>query len=120
VSRGTAIIMIIMYLFYLYFQLRSHTHLFQEDVGEENDSEAGDPQDAAQKESQKSGEILGPTGAVVCLVLTTIFVGLSAEFLVNSIEDVVEQTGMTTTFIGIIILPIISNAAEHVTAVIVS
>ena len=124
VSRGTSIILIVLYGFYLYFQVVSHKDLFQDDIGgdddDDDDSEFEDPRGAAQKESHKGGEILGPTGAFVCMVAAIICVGFCAEFLVDSIESVVEETGMTTTFIGIVLLPIVSNAAEHVTAVIVS
>ncbi|USW54615.1 Putative calcium/proton exchanger, sodium/calcium exchanger membrane region [Septoria linicola] len=123
VSRGTAIILMVLYGFYLYFQLHSHKDLFQDDVGGDDDDDSefeGDPQGAAHKESHQGGEILGPTGAFTCMVLSIICVGFCSEFLVNSIESVVEETGMTTTFIGLVLLPIVSNAAEHVTAVVVS
>ncbi|CAK1363595.1 unnamed protein product [Cercospora beticola] len=123
VSRGAAMILIVLYFFYLYFQLFSHKDLFREDAGNDDSDGSdfeGDPHGAAQKESHQGGEILGPTGAFTCMIASIVCVGFCAEFLVNSIESVVEETGMTTTFIGIVLLPIVSNAAEHVTAVIVS
>lgn len=127
VSRGTAIILIVLYGFYLYFQLKTHAGLFRDDIGEEDEEhfseEQPDPEaiaPAPKTSGREDGDTLGPVGAVVCLVLTTICVGICAEFLVNSIEDIVETTPLTKTFIGLILLPVVSNAAEHVTAVIVS
>ncbi|KXS98881.1 hypothetical protein AC578_10858 [Pseudocercospora eumusae] len=123
VSRGTAIVLIVLYIFYLYFQLFSHSDLFNDDTDEKKDDNAASQHQEAETNNQhesKGGEILGPVGAVTCMVLTVIAVGFCAEFLVDSVDSIVEQTNMTKTFIGIILIPIISNAAEHVTAVIVS
>jgi len=50
----------------------------------------------------------------------TILVAFCADFLVGSIDSIVEKTGMSKTFIGIILIPIVGNAAEHVTAVVVA
>lgn len=54
------------------------------------------------------------------MLAITVVVAISAEFLVSAIESVVEQWHISETFIGLIILPIVGNAAEHVTAVTVS
>jgi Ca2+:H+ antiporter len=50
----------------------------------------------------------------------TVLVSLCADYLVSSIDSIVEETGMSKTFIGLILLPIVGNAAEHVTAVMVA
>ena len=42
----------------------------------------------------------------------TIIVAFSAEYLVDSIEGIVESSGLSKTFIGLILLPVIGNAAE--------
>jgi Ca2+:H+ antiporter len=47
-------------------------------------------------------------------------VAICAEFLVDSIDYLVQTTGVSQAFIGLIILPIVGNAAEHVTAVTVA
>ncbi|KAK4493734.1 hypothetical protein PRZ48_014919 [Zasmidium cellare] len=125
VSRGTAIILIVLYILYLVFQLRTHSGLFRDDgpepEGEDYDNENLDPVHAQSKHHNEEIETtLGPIGALACLVVTTVFVGVCAEFLVDSINEIVETTSMSKTFIGLILLPIVSNAAEHVTAVIVS
>ncbi|KAI0804364.1 Sodium/calcium exchanger protein-domain-containing protein [Xylaria sp. FL0064] len=58
--------------------------------------------------------------AVVLLLITTALVATCAEFLVDSIEAVVATSSLKEIFIGLIILPIVGNAAEHVTAVTVA
>jgi Ca2+:H+ antiporter len=47
-------------------------------------------------------------------------VAVCAEFLVDAIQDVCKQWGVSQTFVGLILLPIVGNAAEHVTAVTVA
>lgn len=105
-SRGTAIILLVIYVAYLYFQLKSHADLF-------DDSEA---QEAAEEEAQ----LLGPWAAGVVLVIVTLLVAICAEYLVDSIDAIVEEAHISKTFIGLILIPIVGNAAEHVTAVIVA
>lgn len=107
-SRGTAIIMLFLYCLYLYFQLKTHAHLF--------DAEAQDGEEGEDKEP----EILGPIPATVALVLITVLVAVCAEYLVDSIDSIVASSGISKTFIGLILLPIVGNAAEHVTAVVVA
>lgn len=58
--------------------------------------------------------------AIVLLLVTTALVAVCAEFLVDSIDYLVSTTGVSEAFIGLIILPIVGNAAEHVTAVTVA
>jgi Ca2+:H+ antiporter len=105
-SRGTAIIMLILYCLYLVFQLKTHTKLF--------DAEAQDG------EGDEEEHILGPVSATICLILVTVLVAACAEYLVDSIDSIVASSGISKTFIGLILLPIVGNAAEHVTAVVVA
>jgi Ca2+:H+ antiporter len=111
-SHGTAIIMLILYIMYLFFQLKSHADLFAErpaDDGEEGgECEEEEPQ------------ILTPWAAGAALILITMVVAVCAEYLVDSIDSIVETAHISKTFIGLILLPIVGNAAEHVTAVVVS
>ncbi|OAL06308.1 calcium/proton exchanger [Phaeosphaeriaceae sp. SRC1lsM3a] len=107
-SHGTAIILLILYVLYLYFQLYSHHNLFA-DV----ENQGGD-------DDQEEGQILSPTAAGVALVVVTVMVAICAEFLVDSIDSIVESAHISKTFVGLILIPIVGNAAEHVTAVIVA
>ncbi|POR34481.1 Vacuolar calcium ion transporter, partial [Tolypocladium paradoxum] len=65
-------------------------------------------------------EHLTRTASIILLLLTTGLVAACAEFLVGSIEDVVKTSSIGEIFIGLIILPIVGNAAEHVTAITVA
>lgn len=61
------------------------------------------------------------TSAVLLLLGSTALVALCAEFMVDAIDGVVSgESGISEAFIGLILLPIVGNAAEHVTAVTVA
>ncbi|KAH7389207.1 Sodium/calcium exchanger protein-domain-containing protein [Cadophora sp. MPI-SDFR-AT-0126] len=76
---------------------------------------------AANKSEEQDDENISRTTAVMLLLISTGLVALCAEFMVDSINAVVEgNSGISEAFIGLIILPIVGNAAEHVTAVTVS
>jgi Ca2+:H+ antiporter len=106
-SHGTAIILLILYVLYLFFQLKSHANLFDEEQQEEGGGE-------------EEEHVLTPWAAGVALVLVTVLVAVCAEYLVDSIDAIVETAHISKTFIGLILLPIVGNAAEHVTAVVVA
>ena len=65
-------------------------------------------------------ENISRTTAVVLLLISTGLVALCANFMVDSIDSVTSTTALGATFVGLIILPIVGNAAEHVTAVTVA
>jgi Ca2+:H+ antiporter len=106
-SRGTAIILLLLYILYLFFQLKSHSELF-------------DDENAQLNEVEEENRVLDPIPAAVALLLVTVLVAICADYLVGSIDAVVESTNLSRTFIGLILLPIVGNAAEHVTACIVA
>ncbi|GAD92762.1 hypothetical protein ATEG_03784 [Paecilomyces variotii No. 5] len=112
-SHGTAIILLIIYVMYLYFQLKSHSDLFEEANNEESDLEN-------QEEGEGEEHILSPFAAGIALIIVTVLVAVCADYLVGSIDSIVEKTGMSKTFIGLVLIPIVGNAAEHVTAVVVA
>ncbi|KAF2708733.1 hypothetical protein K504DRAFT_467969 [Pleomassaria siparia CBS 279.74] len=60
------------------------------------------------------------TVAVVMLIISTALVAVCADFMSDAIEPMVETSNVSQAFIGLIILPIVGNAAEHVTAVTVA
>ena len=59
-------------------------------------------------------------GSILLLTLVTLMVAMCSEFLVNSIDYLSSSWGLSRDFIGIILLPIVGNAAEHLTAVMVA
>ena len=107
-SHGTAVILLLLYVLYLFFQLRTHSKFF--------DAEGEGEQDGEQEE----GKVLSPLAAGVALVLITVLVAVCAEYLVDSIDSIVQTAHISKTFIGLVLLPIVGNAAEHVTAVVVA
>jgi Ca2+/H+ antiporter len=75
---------------------------------------------AAACPSEENAYHLSRRAALFLLLGSTGLVALCADFMVESIEGLVATTGVGEIFIGLIILPIVGNAAEHVTAVVVA
>lgn len=101
-SVGIAIIMIILYLLALFFKLVTHRGVYQH-------KEEGAVEEETPEWSKKK--------AVIILLLATVAVGYVSENLVHTFETVGEQFGWSQLFIGIIIVAIVGNAAEHASAV---
>mgnify|MGYP000884496842 CR=1 FL=1 len=60
------------------------------------------------------------TKSLILLAVSTVFIAFESEFLVSGIEPVTEALGWSKFFIGIIIIPVIGNAAEHFAAVLMA
>jgi Ca2+:H+ antiporter len=58
--------------------------------------------------------------AVLILALATVGVAVESEILVHATEAVAGTLGWTQTFLGLIVIPLIGNAAEHATAILVA
>lgn len=71
-------------------------------------------------EADDEKPIMSRTAATVLLLVSTALVAVCAEFLVDAIPAMVDSSPVSQAFIGLIILPIVGNAAEHVTAVTVA
>ncbi|TFK34661.1 Sodium/calcium exchanger protein-domain-containing protein [Crucibulum laeve] len=137
-SRGSAIILILIYVAYLFFQFYSHNHLFLDTLQtypvsprssstfSSRHSTATLPLPASSctsSESSSDGEQLklNTPFALLLLGLSTAFAYLTAEHLVGSLEGMVAaHPNISKEWITLIIIPVISNAAEHTTAVIVA
>ena len=63
---------------------------------------------------------ISQTSAITLLLISTGLVAVCANFLVDNISYLIENTSVSEAFIGLIILPMVGNAAEHVTAVTVA
>jgi Ca2+:H+ antiporter len=94
-SRGTAIVLLVIYILYLFLQLKTHTHLYA---------------DAADAEEEEAS--LGPYVSGATLVIVTVAIAVCSEYLVDSIDQVVATSGVSKTFIGLILLPIVGNAGS--------
>lgn len=131
-SRGTAIILLVLYVLYLWFQLRTHHKLFSAESGAESEAAPIDsqlPAEAAAEnmraavtsEDESEPEVhMSPWSAGAVLIVTTVLVAICADYLVESIDALVERAHISRSFIGLILIPIVGNAAEHVTAVVVA
>lgn len=111
ISHATAIMLFSLYLLLLFFQLKTHKHLMGHEKTLCEDDEL-------EEEAEQASMTLGC--AIGALCVTTILVAVCSEFLVNSLEEVSAKWGLSEVFIGLIMLPIIGNAAEHATAVTVA
>jgi calcium/proton exchanger len=103
-SYIASIILLIFYIIYLYFQLKSHAHLF---------SDSNDSNDGEEVEVHK----LDVWAASIVLILATVGVAVCSDYLVDSIDGIVEASHISRAFIGLIIVPIVGNAGEYVITV---
>ncbi|OSX65563.1 hypothetical protein POSPLADRAFT_1054300 [Postia placenta MAD-698-R-SB12] len=112
-SRGTAILLLAVYTCYLLFQLKTHAFLYNVDTSQEKrpHTEALLPSEEDEKPE------MNVPAAVSALLLVTGVTSFCASYLVASIEETAERYGIPEQFIGTILLPIVSNAADHATAV---
>jgi Ca2+:H+ antiporter len=107
-SSAVAIVLIIVYGLTLLFSMKTHAYLC--DVGEAENETEGEP------EHEKPNVWLWTGVLLVC----TLAVAYESEMLVGSLEEATESLGLTPLFTGVILVPIIGNAAEHATAVTVA
>ncbi|KAI9229422.1 MAG: Sodium/calcium exchanger protein-domain-containing protein [Piptocephalis tieghemiana] len=114
-SHATAILLLVIYILYLIFQLKTHKHLYIQAPTEGAVTEH-EHQDEEEEEEEEEPTMSFPM-AIVALVIVTVLVAFHAEFLVDSIKSVTEGGALSQGFVGLILLPIVGNAAEHVTAV---
>jgi Ca2+:H+ antiporter len=106
-SVAVAAVLIFVYCLSLLFSMKTHTYLYE--VGG-----AALAQELGEAVSVKKPNLWLWVGI---LFLVTIGVAVESELLVNTLEEATSELGLTTLFTGVILLPIIGNAAEHATAV---
>lgn len=103
ISRVVSITMMLSYLAYIFFQLVTHREAMHED----DDEEESAPEEPA----------LSIQMAITVMSVCTVIVAYASELLVKSLDEVVVQMGIGSHFIGIVLLPIVGNACEHVSAI---
>jgi Ca2+:H+ antiporter len=103
-SFGVAIVLILSYAGGLFFSLRTHRALFNPYSDEEEHGEG----------------TWTVKRAVILLAVAGVLVGLMSEVLVGSIEEASDDIGLSQFFVGIFIVAIVGNAAEHWVAVLVA
>jgi len=107
-SVGIAIILILLYLAALFFKLVTHRGVYQVEKGSENNHQHEEEPEWSVKKS------------IIILAIATIAVAYVSEKLVHTFEVVAESFGWSELFIGIIIVAIVGNAAEHASAVVMA
>lgn len=107
-SLEISVVLLICYALSLVFSLHTHKQLF---VG--TAAEAAKVEDAGH-ERWPLGKSLGVLGASTALIAWV------SEILVGSISEAARSFGMTSVFVGVIVVAIIGNAAEHSTAVLMA
>ncbi|KAB2616525.1 vacuolar cation/proton exchanger 3-like [Pyrus ussuriensis x Pyrus communis] len=105
-SRTSSIFMIIAYVAYIFFQLKTHRQLFESQEEDEDED----------KDGEKA--VIGFWSAFSWLVGMTIIIALLSEYVVGTIEAASNSWGISVNFISIILLPIVGNAAEHAGSII--
>ena len=106
VSVGVAALLIVGYALSLVYSMGTHRSVF----GESREV-------AAESHGQEHGARWSLTRSIVVLLLSAGFVGWLSEILVGSTEEAISHTGLSEIFVGLIVVPIIGNAAEHSSAV---
>ena len=125
-AHGTAIMLLLSYCFWLYFQLRTHTEFFREPS--EHEPKSGTTRKAFGVMGAKAAGTAG--GAVIeenmveeeeeqpqltiwtamgTIVISTVLIAFNTQFATESINGLLNQAGLTPTFVGLIILPLLSN-----------
>jgi Ca2+:H+ antiporter len=103
-SLCVAIVLLISYVLGLVFSLKTHRAVFN-------------PYDAAAEEEVHHWPV---RRAAIYLALSAVAVGVMSEILVGSISEASEDIGLSEFFVGVFIVAIVGNAAEHWVAVLVA
>jgi Ca2+:H+ antiporter len=111
-SVAVALVLIVVYGLSLFFSMKTHAYLYDVGVAELEEADAT----AAHAPTARPNLWLW----VGVLLTVTLGVAIESELLVESLEVATENLGLTPLFTGVILLPIIGNAAEHATAVTVA
>ncbi|MGH7527568.1 MAG: calcium/proton exchanger, partial [Gemmatimonadales bacterium] len=101
-SEAVALILLAIYGLSLLFTLRTHRRLF-----------SGDPHPT-------EGPVWSVGKALLILAVATVGVAVESELLVHAATEATETLGLSPMFLGLIVIPIIGNAAEHAAAVVLS
>jgi Ca2+:H+ antiporter len=100
-SFAVAIVLLLSYAGGLLFSLRTHQRLFQGEHGEDD----------------HVGTAWAVRTSVITLAIAGVAVGLMSEILVGSINEASETIGISNFFVGLIVVAIVGNAAEHWVAI---
>lgn len=109
-SLEISFVLIITYILSLFFSLKTHRDLFS----------GSEVAAAAEEKGPTKHEPWPISKAIGLLVLATALIAIVAEWLVGSVTHAAHDLGMNSIFVGVIVVAIVGNAAEHSTAIIVA
>lgn len=113
-SEEIALVLAVVYVLSLVFMFVTHKNLFS---GESPESEAPAAPAAMPAETEPHW---GRKVALTVLLVATAGVAIVAEMLIASVESAAHELGMSRVFVGVIVVAIVGNAAEHSTAILVA
>jgi Ca2+:H+ antiporter len=114
-SLALSIVLLVVYALSLVFSLRTHKQLFDGETSTGEDGQTGaKPRGAPAAPSWSLGRSLG------VLAGSTALVAWMSEILVGAVGETAKSLGMTELFIGLFVVAIVGNAAEHSTAVLMA
>ncbi len=100
-SVAISVVLLVLYLLSLLFSFRTHAHLYE-------------------GEAEAAGTSWSTGRAVAVLVAATACVAVVSEILVASLEGAAHALGLSRVFVGVVVVAIVGNAAEHSTAVLMA
>jgi Ca2+:H+ antiporter len=130
-----SIVQFLTYLGSLYFSLKTHKHLYEfsadeetcseSDAQEKKIAEASHPVDQADQADERAASPLqekeetawSVNKSITVLLVATVAVAVLSEYLVHAVEGAATSFGMSRLFIGVVLVAIVGNAAEHSTAI---
>jgi Ca2+:H+ antiporter len=117
-SVAVAVVLIGVYGLTLLFSMKTHTYLYDAGVAQQ-DLEAIAEENLT-TEADSEPESVNLKLWIGVLLAATLFVAVESELLVDSLKVATEALGLSELFTGVILLPVVGNAAEHATAVTVA
>jgi len=102
-SIAISIVLLGVYVLFLLFSLVTHSALFKGSHGEETSAEGRQPWPVKR--------------SLLVLAVATAFVAWMSEILVGTIEPTAHKLGLSNVFVGVFVVAVLGNAAEHATAI---
>lgn len=124
VSVHTSIVMILVYGMFLFYQLRTHKAMFDGDatpkVSSSSAEEGNHEETLHDDEEEKEGPKFTFAFAFVVIGGVAVLISLLSDYLVDTVEVAAETFHLSRHFIGLIIIPIVGNVAEHASAILMA
>lgn len=106
-SEQVSVVLLIIYGLSLLFSFKTHKHLYRDPEGEDHTA-------------VHAGAVWGPKKAVGVLFVATLVIAGLSEILVGSLEEAGRAMGLNPIFMGLVVVAMVGNAAEHASAVMIA